>query len=295
MDDPDLDLRLVRYFVAVAEQQHFGRASEQLRVAQPSLSRQVRKLEDQVGARLLDRTPQGTRLTSAGTAFLPRAKSLLRMAGQASAEARAAADPRQLNVGYVSRGLMVTPVVLEMRRRYPDAEIQALHVEYGHVREALLEHRVDIALARMPMTTEGLHVTVLYDEPRMVLMNVQHRLAGRKSLTLEDIADEPMPELAGSEWNSYWRIDPRPDGRRAPAGPVITSVEDKFELVASGQAISIVPAAPDYGRPDLIGVPIPEIPPGHVVLATRAGDTSRLVAAFQKHARTLLKPAGPPA
>ena len=81
----DLDLRLVRYFTVVAEHRHFGRAAAELRIAQPSLSRQVRSLEQQLGARLLDRTPQGTRLTEAGEVFLPRAKALLRSAAQAAA------------------------------------------------------------------------------------------------------------------------------------------------------------------------------------------------------------------
>ena len=74
----DLDLRLVRYFTVVAEYRHFGRAAEALRVAQPSLSRQIRHLEQQLGARLLDRTPQGSRLTEAGEVFLPQARALLR-------------------------------------------------------------------------------------------------------------------------------------------------------------------------------------------------------------------------
>jgi len=83
----DLDLRLVRYFIAVAEHRHFGRAAADLRIAQPSLSRQIRQLEAQVGARLLDRDRQGTRLTEAGDAFLPRARALLRSAAQAAAAA----------------------------------------------------------------------------------------------------------------------------------------------------------------------------------------------------------------
>src|SRR5581483_8789366 len=81
----DLDLRLVGYFVVVAEHRHFGRAASALRVAQPSLSRQIRRLEQQLGVRLFDRTPQGTRLTEAGEVFLPRARALLRAAGQAAA------------------------------------------------------------------------------------------------------------------------------------------------------------------------------------------------------------------
>src|SRR5260370_20736438 len=95
----DLDLRLVGYFVAVAEHRHFGRAATALRVAQPSLSRQIRRLEHQLGVRLLDRTPKGTQLTEAGEVFLPRAKSLLRSAGQATAQARAAAQPSRITIG----------------------------------------------------------------------------------------------------------------------------------------------------------------------------------------------------
>src|SRR6201992_1986098 len=86
----DLDLRLVSYFVVVAEHRHFGRAAAALRVAQPSLSRQIRRVEQALGARLLGRTPQGTRLTEAGDVFLPRAKALLRSASQAAAQARGA-------------------------------------------------------------------------------------------------------------------------------------------------------------------------------------------------------------
>ena len=90
----------MRYFTAVAEHRHFGRAATELRVAQPSLSRQIRRLEQQLGARLLDRTPQGTRLTEAGEVFLPRAKALLRSAAQAAAHARAAAEPSRITIGY---------------------------------------------------------------------------------------------------------------------------------------------------------------------------------------------------
>src|SRR5580658_2697019 len=95
----DLDLRLVRYFIAVAEHRHFGRAAADLVIAQPSLSRQIRRLEHQLGARLLDRTSQGTKLTDAGQVFLPRAKALLRSAAQATAAARAAARPSRITIG----------------------------------------------------------------------------------------------------------------------------------------------------------------------------------------------------
>lgn len=294
MPDPPasahLDLRLVHSFTVIAEHRHFGRAAEALHVTQPSLSRQIHRLEQQLGTRLLDRTPQGSRLTEAGQVFLPQAKALLRSAAQAVARTKAAARPSRITVGYTT-GLIVTPAVRELRHRHPDADVQAQHVAFHDVRAALLEHRADAVVGRLPFPTDRLHVTVLYDEPRVVIVPLNHRLAGKEHVTLDDIADEPLPRLreADPEWSAYWRIDPRPDGRPAPGGPLIDAIEDKFELVADGQAVAIF-AGHDIRalRPDLTAIPLDGVDPAHVVLATRADDRSRLVAAFRKYARTHL-------
>jgi DNA-binding transcriptional LysR family regulator len=284
----DLDLRLVRYFAAVADHRHFGRAAEELRVAQPSLSRQVSRLEQQVGARLLDRTPRGTRLTEAGEVFLPRAKALLRSAAQAAAQARAAAQPARITIGYTT-GLTLTQAIRELRRHHPDANVHAVPLAWNDGRPALLEHRVDAVVARLPFPTGQLHVTVLYDEPRHLLVPLGHRLAGKESVTLDDIADEPMPRVPDPVWNAFWRIDPRPDGSRAPDGPLVAALDDKLELIAAGQAVAIVPAAPAHGlRAGLTTVPLAGVEPGHVALATRADDHSRLVTAFRRAAQTHL-------
>ncbi|MGV9453504.1 LysR substrate-binding domain-containing protein [Streptomyces sp. NPDC003635] len=294
MPEPDLDLRLVRYFTVVAEHRHFGRAAAALAVAQPSLSRQIRRLEQQLGARLLDRTPQGSRLTEAGEVFLPLAKALLRSAGQAAARTRAAAEPSRITVGYTTN-LIVTPAVREMRHRYPDAEVRAQHLEWDDARRALLDHRADAVVTRLPIPTEGLHVTILYDEPRVVVLPLDHGLAGKEFVTLDDIADEPLPRVPGAHpaWEAFWRIDPRPDGRRAPDGPEIAALEDKFELIASGQAIAITADSGGRGpRPDVTHVPLRGVEPSHVVLATRADDRGRLVTAFRRAAQAQLT--GPP-
>ena len=212
----DLDLRLVRYFTVVAEQGHFGRAAAELRVAQPSLSRQIHRLEQELGARLLDRTPRGTRLTEAGAVFLPLAQELLRSATQAAATTRAAAEPSRVTIGF-TMGLIVTPAVRELRHRHPEADVQTLHLAWHDARQALLDHRVDAVVTRLPFATDQLRVTVLYDEPRVLLVPLDHRLAGKESVTLDDIADEPLPRLMGDPaWNAYWRVDPRPDGTPAP-------------------------------------------------------------------------------
>src|SRR5580704_5693621 len=247
--DLDLDLRLVRYFTVVAEHRHFGRAAEALHVAQPSLSRQIRHLERQ-----LDRTPQGSRLTEAGEVFLPLARALLRSADQAAARTRAAARPSRITIGYTI-GLIVTPAVRQLRREHPDADVQTLHLDWNQPREALLDHRVDAVVTRLPLRTGGLHVTVLYDEPRVLLVPLDHRLAGKESVSIDDIADEPIPRLPDPAWNAYWRIDARPDGSPPP---------------------------------DLTTIPLDGVEPSHVVLATRAGDRGRLVAAFRKCAQARL-------
>jgi DNA-binding transcriptional LysR family regulator len=281
----DLDLRLVRYFTVVAEQRHFGRAAAILLIAQPSLSRQVRRLEQQLGVRLLDRTPQGTRLTAAGEVFLPRARALLRAAAQAAAATKAAAQPSRVIIGYTP-GLIITPAVRQLRRKHPDADVQSLHLDWNEARAALLGHRADAVVTRLPLATDGLHVTVLYDEPRLLMVPVDHRLAGKESVTLDDIADEPIPRLPDPAWNAFWRIDPRPDGTPAPDGPMVAALEDKNELIASGQAVAIIPGGL-HGitlRPDLITIPLHGVPPSHVILATRAADRSRLVAAFRRSA-----------
>ncbi|KDN18950.1 LysR family transcriptional regulator [Amycolatopsis rifamycinica] len=290
----DLDLRLVHSFTVVAEHRHFGRAAEALHLTQPSLSRQIHRLEQQLGARLLDRTPQGSSLTEAGQVFLSQAEALLRTAAQAVARTKAAARPSRITVGYTA-GLIVTPAVRELRNRHPDAEVHTQYVPFQDVRAALLDHRVDAVVSRLPFRTDGLDVTVLYDEPRVVLVPLDHRLAGKEQVTLDDIADEPLPRLRESdpEWSAYWRIDPRPDGRPAPDGPLIDAIEDKFELVAAGEAVAISAGHHIRAlRPDLTSIPLEGVDPAHVVLATRADDRGRLVAAFRKYARLHLTGAG---
>lgn len=214
----DLELRLVRYFTVVAEELHFGRAADALHLAQPSLSRQIRRLERELGVRLLDRTPRGTRLTEAGEAFLPQARELLRSAARATASARSAAAHGPFTVGYTTHQI-VTPAVRELRHRHPQADVRTLHVDWSEPRSALLDHRVDVVVTRFLFIAEGLDITVLYDEPRVLLVPLGHRLAGRDSVTLADFADEPLPRFTGADriganppatptwapWWTHWR------------------------------------------------------------------------------------------
>ncbi|GAB7046408.1 LysR family transcriptional regulator [Catenuloplanes indicus] len=298
----DLDLRLVQCFTVVAEHGHFGRAAEALRTTQPSLSRQIQRLEQQLGVRLLDRTTHGTRLTDAGEVFLPLAAGLLRAATEAMARTRAAARPAAITIGY-TKGLIITDGVRAMRRHHPDAEVHTRLLAWSESRGALVEHLVDAVVTRLPFRTDRLRVTVLHDEPRVLVVSRDHPLAGRQSVTLDDIAEEPIPYVrqGDAQLNAYWRLDPRPDGRPAPAGPLVEALEDKQELIAAGQAVAIGPPLdPATGlHPGLTTVPLHGVEPSQIVLATRAGDRNRLVTSFRRIAEATLtavaRPPGQPA
>jgi DNA-binding transcriptional LysR family regulator len=291
----DLDLRLVRSFATLAEHLHFGRAAGALNLTQSSLSRQMARLEQQVGARLLDRTPRGTELTQAGRVFLPLATATLDCAAHAVASARGATQPTAFTVGYTIN-LVITPAIRELRHRYPGLDVRTQHLKWDDPGAALLENRVDAAVARLPFPSTRLHVEPLYDEPRVLLVPRDHRLAGKESATLDDIADEPVPRTLDPAWDAFWRIDPRPDGSRAPDGPLAETLEDMIELVASGQAVAVIPAtAPvEALRPDLTTIPLEGVEPSHVVLATRAGDHNNLATAFRSYAKAHLDSSSAP-
>lgn len=287
----DLDLRLVRYFTVVAEHLSFGRAADALHVAQPALSRQIQRLERDLGVRLFDRTPQGSRLTEAGSAFLPKARALLHDARRAALTARAAMTPT-VALGFAD-DLVITPAVRELRRRHPGAHVETRHLAWADGRTALLEHRADAVVARMPFpfASDGLQVTALYDEPRVLVVPTGHRLAGRDWVVTDDFAQDelvPCPITAPSEWNDFWRLTS--DAARSANPAAAPSFEDRLELVAGGMAIAVLPVGDRRFtlRDDVAAVPIKGIDPYRVVVITRKDESDPLVADFIAAAHTEL-------
>ena len=289
----DLDLRFVRFFTVVAKHQNFGRAAAELRLAQPTLSRYIQRLEQQLDVRLFDRSPRGTQLTEAGNAFRPLAESLLAEAERAVRSTRAVTAPLHLTVGYVG-GLIVTPAVKQLRQTQPGVDVRTIHLHWSDAHTALLDHRADVVVARAPFPTDGLHTTVLYEEPRVLLVPLEHRLAHRSSVTLIDFADEPLVGYDRADYDAFWRVTPRPDGSQAPPGPVADIHHDKLESVANGAALALAPARPGNTapRPDLIAVPVEGIDWSTVVVASRKHDLNALVAVFEKSAKSQLAPSG---
>ena len=193
-----MELRHLRYFIAVGEEQHFGRAAERLRVAQPALSRQIQDLEREMGFLVFDRLPRGVRLSAAGKLFLDDARRILQDVEEARrrAERIALGTAGTLRIGIATavswHGLVVN-AFREFRRRQPDVELVVHHLLSVHQVEAVVSDRLDagFAAAVTPWHKELEHRQFALD--RMVLaVPAGHRLTKRKNLRLRELRDMPF-------------------------------------------------------------------------------------------------------
>jgi DNA-binding transcriptional LysR family regulator len=278
----DVDLRKLRYFVAVAEELNFGRAADRLHIAQPVLSRQVRALEAELGANLLVRDKRHTELTPAGVQLLADARPLLIAAdGLRERVGRAARRPDAFTVGFMP-GLIVTEPVRLLGRAHPDLHVEVIRTSWDDQVSSLHAGRVDIGYVRLPIDDHGLSVRQLFAEPAMVVLPNSHPLAGNESLGLGDLADEHL--LQDPDAIPQWRqVAAEMRGRSVtPRIPALRTVEEKLEHVAAGQGICILPesTASYYQRSDVTRIPLTDVGPGAVGIAWVATNRNPLVAEF---------------
>jgi len=193
---PDIELRHLRYFVAVAEELHFGRAAERLHLAQPPLSQQIRKLEEIVGYPLFTRTSRAVRLTSAGETFLDHARRTLRKVEEDLQQARSVGrgEVGFLRVGFIGSSMLTRlPAMLgRYRAQFPKVNLQLREFHTSGVIQALLESTLDIGFLRDSGPVEGLEVEALFSEPFIAVVPSKHPLARRKTLTGAELRNEPF-------------------------------------------------------------------------------------------------------
>jgi DNA-binding transcriptional LysR family regulator len=280
-----LDLRLVDYFVAVAEELHFGRAAERLRIAQPSLSQQVRRLEQQLGVTLLERNSRNVSMTRAGEAFLREGRRALAQAERAISATRAA-GAELLTVGfYGSAGRALLPAVLTaFHDRQPVTEVSVREILFGNIDE-ILDGRVDVAFTRlMPDQTE-LEVEIIATEPRLIALASTHPLAGRKTLTFADLRGESFivnPMVAHGGPPARWLAEQRRHGLAGRVAAQARSTPEIMALVGAGRGVCLVPAAAALHdrHPDVVYVPVTDAEPAVVSLAWLPVRSSATVKAF---------------
>ena len=287
----DLEVRQLRYYVAVAEELHFGRAAERLGMAQPPLSRAIRDLERQLGVVLLERTTRQVRLTAAGEVLLRDARTALEAVTAAARRARQAGSPSpRLRVALkadVDGGLL--PQILDAYC----ADDMALPPElvlgrFGEQPQALRDGRADVGLLLCPFDDRGLDSEPLLSEPSLVAVAAADPLAARTRLCLADLAGRTLP--GGSPASHGPPAGPRnarPTGARKPDLPRLPSnLAEIFSLVETGTVVFFVPAsvARRYPRPSIAYRPVSDLPDATLAVAWLEDARSPAVAAFVRAA-----------
>jgi DNA-binding transcriptional LysR family regulator len=270
-----MELRHLRYFVAVAEHLSFSRAAEHLHLAQQSLSQQVRTLERGLGVRLFDRDTRGTRLTDEGRAFLPEARAVLARADSAVAVAQRASrgEIGRLNVAFLAStaNYMLPPVVRALRERFPDLQLATHNGQIGEVVTGLRDGRFHAAFTRPPLVAD-LATRTLATEEVCAVVPAGHPLATRAELRLADLADEDWvltPRESWPPWHEKYDRDFAAAGFTPRVVQRASAVPDLLGLVAAGVGVTrLARSASSIRRTGVVFIPI-------------AGEQAETVVAWQ--------------
>jgi DNA-binding transcriptional LysR family regulator len=279
-----VDLRSLRYFVAVADERHVGRAASRLHMTQPPLSRAIRQLEDELGAALFDRTPRGVTLTPAGTALYAEAVALLKQADRVRGRVTAAAGAASLTVGTLADaaehvGGRLVPL---FRERHPHVDVRVHEADLGDPTAGLRAGLVDVALTRTPFDTRGIGLQVLRSVPVGVVVRDDDPLARRRSVPAADLAGRRwvrLPDGTDPGWTAYWT-----GGATDAAAPVLRTVQECLQAVLWNGTTALAPV--DQPLPaGLVVVPLADRPPSDLVVAWPQAGRSPLVRGFLQVAR----------
>ncbi|TAM92766.1 LysR family transcriptional regulator [bacterium] len=278
-----MELRHLRYFMAVAEERHFGRAAEQLNMAQPPLSQQIRKLESELGVELFHRDRRPIDLTEAGRAFLEEARLTLAQAGHAMETARRAKRGLigRITVGTVASATynVLQNVLRTYRERFPDVRLTVRELSSPEQLLALEQRQIHIGFLRPPVTDEHLHVATVAREPFVIALPADHPLAKKKRISLRTLEQESLVLFPRSEAPGF-RDQIVNICRSAGFEPRLVQeanqTDTMISLVAAGLGVTLMPAS--IQRLNLAGVvyrPVAEqTPPAELYAAWRADETS---------------------
>ncbi|AJC66320.1 MULTISPECIES: LysR family transcriptional regulator [Dickeya] len=249
----NIELRHLRYFIAVAEELHFGRAAERLHISQPPLSQQIQALEEQIGAQLLERNNRNVRLTQAGELFLKEAWAIISQVNQAAE--RAARIQRgeigELNIGFTSSAPFVKQVsrsLLQFRQRYPEVHIQMMEINTKQQIAPLLDGKLDLGVMRNNPLPDTLHHQLLLREPMVAVVHEEHPLASVSGghISIQQLANEPFVFFA-REGGTALYDEVMNLLKKYGITPYITQEVGEamtiIGLVSSGLGVSLLPAS----------------------------------------------------
>ena len=243
-----MELRHLRYFIAVADVLHFGRAAKRLHISQPPLSRQIQSLEEELGVVLFHRTRRAVRLTAPGVKFLEEARRTLLQAERSIEVARRAGrgELGKLEIGFAPfSDMAILPRVLgEFRRRTPDVELRLHYLNTPEQLQALREGTIDVGLLRLPADAEGLVVETILREPIVLAMPKGHRLCKRAAVPLKALADEPYVNFPRDYAPRFYDLILsicRDAGIGIQVAIEAVSIHNNLNLIAGGMGVSLLP------------------------------------------------------
>ena len=284
-----MELRHLRYFVAVAEELHFARAAARLHIAQPPLSQQIKALEDELGVRLFDRSNRRVRATDAGAAFLIEARRTLASAERAIDAARRAArgEIGRLAIGYVASVAyqLLPAIVRTFRRRAPDVTLVLEEMSSAEQGRAIAAGTLDIGFVRRPPAIDpGLDGTVVRREPIVLALPRAHPLAALRVLRLGDLRREPFivfPARPRPSWADVTLDLCRSAGFEPRVVQEAVEMVSALSLVAAGIGIALVPGAVRaVRRPGVVFRPLTPAPWSELMLVRRNEPPTALIARF---------------
>lgn len=292
-----IEIRHLRYFVAVVEQRTFRAAALRLHVSQPPLTRQIQQLEDALGVKLLERSARGAEPTAAGRVFYQEARNLLTLAEQAAERTRLAGDGRlgRLDIGVFGSAVLgaIPQVVQRFRQTHPQVEVVLHSLDRIGQIKALRERRINVGFNRFFTEEPDLIWEVIQSEQMVVVVPADHPLASRPVLSLAEIGREPLILYPRAPRPGFIDTMMRLFHQRKITPHVSQEVDDMVTavgLVASGSGLSLVT---DSGRnlhvPGTVQIPLQKADSANVDLSViwRRDDESPLVTEFLQEARAL--------
>ncbi|HEY0532415.1 MAG TPA: LysR family transcriptional regulator [Actinoplanes sp.] len=285
-----MDWQEIEAFLAVADELHFGRAAQRLRLSQARVSQTIRRLERRVGCSLFDRTTRRVALTPIGRRLLDDLRPAHHAVHEAVARAQAAGRGTTgvLRVGYLGpvAGRVVLEVAAAVRASHPELDIQLRETHIDDPCRPLRDREVDLLLTQLPVAEPGIDTgPVVLSEPRVLAVSTRHPFARRTAVHLDDLADDRTFRPAGkppADWLASYLPWSTPDGRPIERGPAVATFQELLALVAAGQGICPVAAhnIRYHPRPDVAFIPLTDAPPFEFGLAWPSSARTNRVHAF---------------
>ena len=290
-----MELRQLRYFVAVAEELSFTRAARRLHVSQPPVSRQIERLEHEVGLRLLERTRQRVRLTEAGRAFYEQARATLASAEAAVASARRASEGEvgRLALGFGGSVAYLLPGVLSrFRARYAGVELVLHPLHLAQQYEALQRDTIDFGLLILPIEDAGLETEIFLREPLVAALPPGHPLCKKRRLRVEQLASCDFVLFPWMRGVGYGRLVMRVCSRAGFVPRVVqeaSPMESIIGMVGAGVGVSILPAMAERQHVARVEYrPLADaFAVADIAMAWKKSNRSPVLARFIETARTL--------